>query len=101
MNVPIAYYGGSINRSTVSIEMDNLTNYATEPLALDWVSEYLKNPVSSSMDDANLTLIKNMVQRMVTVVTGFENFKFNCMLGNGYLYNEAPSVSTLRDNIKG
>ena len=101
VNVPIAYYGGSINRSTVSIEMDDLTNYATEPLALDWVSEYLKNPVSSSMDDANLTLIKNMVQRMVTVVTGFENFKFNCMLGNGYLYNEAPSVSTLRDNIKG
>ena len=101
VNVPIAYYGGGINRSTVSCNVEDLSNYATDPLSLDWVTEYLRNPVASSTDNANLTLIKNMVQRMVTVVTGFENFKFNCMLGNGYLYNEAPNVSTLRNNLKG
>lgn len=101
VSVPIAYYGGSINRSKVSCTVDDLSNYATEPLSLDWISEYLSKQVSSSLDNTNLSLIKNMVQRMVTVVTGFENFKFNCMLGNGYLYNQAPNVSTLRDNLKG
>ena len=101
VNVPIAYYGGAINRSTISCDLQDASNYAADPLSLDWIAEYLRNQVASSMEDTNLTLIKNMVQRMVTVVTGFENFKFNCMLGNGYLYNQAPNVSTLRDNIKG
>ena len=101
VNVPIAYYGGGINRSTVTCEVTDLENYAVDPLSLDWVSEYLKNPVADSADSATLSLLKNMVQRMVTIGTGFENFKFNCMLGNGYLYNEAPSAATLRKNIKG
>lgn len=101
INVPIAYFGGGINRSTVRANVPDLENYAAEPLALDWISEYLQNPVADSADSANLSLIKNMVQRMVTIVTGFEDFKFNCMLGNGYLFNEAPGISALRNNIKG
>ena len=101
VNVPIAFYGGGINRSTVTSTVADISNYASEPLSLDWITEYLKNPVATSTDSTNLTLIKNMVQRMVAIVTGFENFKFNCMLGNGYLYNQAPNVSMLRDNLKG
>ena len=101
VNVPIAYYGGGINRSTVSCSVPDLENYAIDPLSLNWIAEYLQNPVADSADNATLSLLKNMVQRMVTIVTGFEDFKFNCMLGNGYLYNEAPSAATLRNNIKG
>ena len=42
-----------------------------------------------------------MMLKSVTVVTGYEPFKFICMKGNGYLYDETPKVSDLIENAKG
>ena len=99
LNVPVAYYGGGLNLSTVSFtNIENVAEYG-ETLPLDWINEYLSNSDDVSEDD--LSSLKKMVQRMVTVVTGFEEFKFTCMKGNGYLYGKAPNVSELRENIKG
>ncbi len=99
INVPVAYYGGGLNFSTVDFsESKDFEKYNTT-LPLDWISEYLSNSTEVSEDD--LGSLKNMVQKMVTVVTGFEEFKFTCMTGDGYLYGKAPGVSELRDNLRG
>ena len=45
--------------------------------------------------------LKNMMLKSVTVVTGYEPFKFMCLKGNGYLYDETPKVSELIENAKG
>ena len=100
VNVPVAFYGGGLNLSKVTVNhLESVSEYAT-PLSLPWIDWYLDE---SEEVDENSTLrdLKRMVQRMVTVVTGFEEFKFTCMQGNGYLYGEDPKVSELRENIRG
>lgn len=100
VNVPVAFYGGGLNLSKVTVNhLENVSEYAM-PLSLPWIDWYLDE---SEEVDENSTLrdLKRMVQRMVTVVTGFEEFKFTCMQGNGYLYGEDPKVSELRENIRG
>lgn len=100
VNVPVAFYGGGLNLSTVTANgLENVTEYAP-PISLPWIDWYLDE--SNEVDEnSNLRDLKRMVQRMVTVVTGFEEFKFTCMQGNGYLYGEDPKVSELRDNVRG
>ena len=100
VNVPVAFYGGGLNLSKVTVNhLESVSEYAT-PLSLPWIDWYLDE---SEEVDENSTLrdLKRMVQRMVTVVTGFEEFKFTCMQVNGYLYGEDPKVSELRENIRG
>ena len=79
-------------------EFDNQEEY-DDVTSLRWINEYLKYMGEVSEDD--MASLKNLAQKMVTVVTGFEDFKFVCMKGNGYLYGEAPSESELRENIRG
>ena len=45
-------------------------------------------------------LVKNIMIKCVTVVTGFEPFKFMCFEANGYLYNESPKIAELQENAK-
>ncbi len=99
VNIPIAYYGGGVNLSKVTYTDLEKVEEMTEPLALDWITEYLGNVGDISQED--MSSLKYLVQRMVTTVTGFESFKFVCMNGNGYLYGEGPSENQLRENIKG
>ena len=43
-----------------------------------------------------------MILKTVTVVTGFEPFKFILLDGkDGYLFNETPQISDLIENAKG
>ena len=42
--------------------------------------------------------LKNMMLKSVTVVTGFEPFRFVVMKGNGYLFDKTPKVSDLIEN---
>lgn len=99
LNVAIAYYGGGVNLSEVIYDgLEKQEEYAT-PTNVDWITEYLNFSGQVSEDD--MGSLKNLAQKMVTVVTGFEDFKFVCMKGNGYLYGEAPKESELRENIRG
>ena len=45
--------------------------------------------------------LRSLMLKCVTVVTGYEPFKFVCYKGNGYLYGEAPKVADLIVNAKG
>lgn len=97
VNVPIAYYGGGLNLSEVN--MDNLASKEEygESIKIDFLDHYL---TPSSGGDL-MSMAKDVMLKCVTVVTGFEPFEFIILKGNGYLYNESPSVLDLINNAKG
>ena len=63
----------------------------------DFVDSYL---VPASTDDM-MSMIKDVMLKCVTIVTGFEPFKFVCLKGNGYLFGDTPKVADLIANAKG
>lgn len=90
INIPIAYYGGGLNLSTVIY--NNLEN-----------SEELGQDIEIDLFDRYSTLqgYRAIGLRAVTIVTGYDPFKFVCLKNNGYLFNESPNVSDLIKNAKG
>lgn len=96
INVPIAFYGGAINKSVVNIDTLDMKSKLTNEIAVDLLDQYLKLTGSETM-----VMVRNAMLKSVTIVTGFEPFKFVCMDNSGYLYGEAPRVSELIENAKG
>lgn len=97
INIPIAYYGGGLNLSKVSYESDDLANNIGNKLTIDLLESYL----NLGKGDGTIQMLKNMMLKAVTVVTGYEPFYFECVKGNGYLFNETPKVADLIQNAKG
>lgn len=97
VNVPIAYYGGGINASSVNIDDLDSKDQFGDTLIIDFMDNYL----NLASTDNLIETLKNMMLKAVTVVTGYEPFKFMCLKGNGYLYDETPKVSELIENAKG
>lgn len=96
INIPVAFYGGAINLSVVNIDTPNLKATTKNAIDVDLLDQYLNLPSGDTM-----TLVKNAMLKSVTIVTGYEPFKFICMDANGYLYGENPQVSELMNNVKG
>jgi len=97
MNVPIAYYGGALNKSMVIT--DNLEgNIRLKGIKVDFFNDYL-NLTSNTTN--YMAIIKDIMVKCVTVVTGFEPFEFVCCEANGYLFGETPNISDLIANAKG
>ena len=46
-------------------------------------------------------MMKDIMLKCVTIVSGYEPFKFVCVKGNGYLYGDTPKVADLIANAKG
>lgn len=97
INVPVAFYGGGLNLSSVTFDTVERSETFGSALPIDLLENYLNLPAGSS----TVQTLKNMMLKSVTVVTGFEPFKFICMDNSGYLFNETPKVSDLIDNAKG
>lgn len=97
INIPIAYYGGGLNLSTVNTDGYIYKNYLGNVLTVDFLDSYLKLESSSNL----VTKYKNMMLKSVTTVIGYEPFKFVCTTNDGYLYGETPKVSDLIENAKG
>lgn len=95
INIPIAYYGGGLNLSTVDTSL--LDNDLSGTVETNLFEEFLDLPTSGSM----ITLMKYMMQKCVTVVTGFHPFEFSLIKGTDEDVNLAPSVELLKDNAKG
>ncbi|MBQ8416874.1 MAG: hypothetical protein IJX13_08295 [Clostridia bacterium] len=93
VNIPIAFYGGGLNLSTVSFEGLENADVMNDALAVDWIGEYTEMAGGGTFQAA-----KGMMQKMVTVVAGFDPFRFVCYKGNGYLFGELPTVEELRSN---
>ena len=96
VNIPIAFYGGGLNLSTVSFEGLESEAQMNPTLAVEWVDSYLNIPAASK--DNLMVMMQGVMQKTVTVVTGFEPFRFVCVKGDGYLYKQTPNVSELREN---
>lgn len=97
INIPIAYYGGGLNLSTVNVsELEGFDNL-NSPVEINFLNQYMKPGNGGDM----MSMMKDVMLKCVTIVTGYEPFKFVCIKGNGYLYGETPKVSDLIANAKG
>lgn len=96
MNISVAYYGGGLNLSKVSTTNLDCKAELGDALEINLLESYLNLPSA----EGTVQTVKNIMLKCVTVVTGFEPFKFVCLKGNGYLYNETPKVQDLIDNAK-
>lgn len=95
INVPIAFYGGAINLSTVNIDTLDMKGYLTRSIEVDLLDQYLNLPSGDT-----LVSVKNAMLKSVTIVTGYEPFQFICMDESGYLFDETPQVAELIANAK-
>ena len=95
VNVPIAYYGGGINMSTVNYTGELYDERFIE-LKIDLLENYLGYQSTSQASEYISIMLKS-----VTVVTGFEPFKFVCVKADGFLFDEQPAISDLITNAKG
>lgn len=99
LNIAIAFYGGGLNLSTVSLEgMEDAEQMSAE-MSVEWVESYLNLPgVDMGNFNTIFSALPSIMQKTVTTVTGIQPFRFVCMKGNGYLYGETPNVADLRAN---
>lgn len=96
INVPVAYYGGGINLSTVTY-----TGELYGDLFKDLEIDLLENYLSYQSGTSQTNQLMSMMLKSVTVCIGFEPFKFICVNNDGYLFNESPNINDLIANAKG
>ena len=97
VNIPIAYYGGGLNLSTVTVNTESSSKVSSD-VKVDLLDNYLNLTGSSSSD--LIETLKGLVLKTVPSVMGFEPFKFN-FVKDGYLYGETPKITDLIENAKG
>ena len=96
INVVCAFYGGGINNSVVEFNDYEGINEIGKERPIDLMDAYLDLSAGSGM----IAQYKNMMLKAVTVVTGFEPFRFRCMKNSGYLFDETPQVTELMENAR-
>lgn len=96
-NIPISYYGGGLNLSSVNLDALDNKDKLSNKLEINLLNNYLNLQESSSM----MGTMKNLMLKTVTITTGIEPFNFICMDNSGYLFGETPNVSSLKSNVKG
>ena len=116
INVPVAFYGGGLNLSTVNIDTLDTKSNMTGNFKVDLLDSYLNQP-GTTMDElmqivqdmlngnqTNFTelmpVFKGLVLKCVTVVIGYEPFEFICYKSDD-LYGKVPQVNELILNVKG
>jgi hypothetical protein len=103
-NIPIAYYGGGLNLSTVTYNGYIYEDSLAKELLVNLLENYL-DLASSSSSSSMMSYMKTIMLKAVTVVIGFKPFRFTLVKNNSTLfnltYNKAPNVSTLITNAKG
>lgn len=101
-NIIAAYYGGGLNLSKINFSSDSeyyRSDMRTKQLELKFLDEYLQDSYTSEEGSLNLnrSLLKTVLLKCVTIVTGFNPFKLICGK-KGYLFNMKPQVTELKDN---
>ena len=98
INVPIAYYGGGLNFSKVIYNRDaDIRPHLGDTLSTDMLSELMS---LGSTSITSMSGLRSMMKRCVLACIGFNNFKFTLINGDGYLFEETPSVTDLISNAK-
>ncbi|MBO7304659.1 MAG: hypothetical protein J6V09_05495 [Clostridia bacterium] len=97
VNIPIAFYGGGLNLSTVKITLDR-GEMVSGAVEVDLLDTYINMRNHDSNDI--IALLRGLVLKTVPTVTGFEPFEFH-FVKDGYLYGETPKIADLIENAKG
>lgn len=116
INVPVAFYGGGLNLSTVNIDTLDTKAKMTGNFEVDLLDSYLNQPGTSyeelmkiledflSGNQANfgkmMPVFKGLVLKCVTVVIGYEPFEFMCYKDDD-LYGLVPQGTDLMLSTKG
>ena len=104
VNIPIAYYGGGANLSKVTFDTEDLKYDSCKLTVVDLLDKYLSlkgiDPSNVDLDKLDLAVIKNVMLKCVTIVTGYEPFKFISVNKQGYLFDEGPRAPQALELIK-
>ena len=95
VNSPVAYYGGGVNLSQVTVDGYEHRGKISGDVDVDLLDTYLNLSGSSQTDT-----LRGLVLKTVITVTGFEPFSFR-FTTDGYLFGETPKVTDLIANAKG
>lgn len=91
--VPIAYYGGGPNHSTIKYGAGaEAYVHLSSPIQTDLVDELMK---LGEVDISSMTGLSSVMKRAVLVCTGYDNFKFVCSKNDGFLYGKTPNIQDL------
>lgn len=94
-NIPIAYYGGGANYSTVEFATDYVYRLNMKPAAeVDIMETYLNMSTGEGARQ-----YYNMMLKTVTIVTGYEPFRF--VFTDGATLGQTPSVEKMQAHAKG
>lgn len=96
-NIPIAYYGGGANLSTITFDELKTYDRMQKPVEVGFLD---RNLLFSTGSNNAISIVKHLMVKTVPVVTGYEPFKFNFYLGRGYLLGKAPNKDDLITNAK-
>lgn len=104
VNIPIAYYGGGANLSKVTFDTEDLKYDSCKLTVVDLLDKYLSlkgiDLDNINLDKLDLAVIKNVMLKCVTIVTGYEPFKFTSVNKQGYLFDEGPRAPQALELIK-
>lgn len=104
VNIPIAYYGGGANLSKVTFDTEDLKYDSCKLTVVDLLDKYLSlkgiDPSNVDLGKLDLAVIKNVMLKCVTIVTGYEPFKFISVNKQGYLFDEGPRAPQALELIK-
>lgn len=104
VNIPIAYYGGGANLSKVTFDTEDLKCDSCKLTVVDLLDKYLSlkgiDLDNINLDKLDLAVIKNVMLKCVTIVTGYEPFKFISVNKQGYLFDEGPRAPQALELIK-
>ena len=99
VNVPVAFYGGGLNLSEVTINNYKNKSSFSAQVDVDLLDSCLSYKQSGG-SSGQASQLKAMALKAVVTVTGYEPFSFRFVSG-GYLYGETPKVTDLIANVKG
>ena len=98
VNVPIAFYGGGINLSEVTLNNYENKSNLTAQIDVDLLDNSLSY-TGTGVDDVK-SKVKALALKTIVTVAGYEPFSFRFVRG-GYWYGETPNVTDLIANVKG
>ena len=98
VNVPVAFYGGGVNLSEVTVNNYENKSSLTAEVDVNLLDSALS--YKGSGDSGKVATMKALALKTVVSVTGYEPFSFRFVKG-GYLFDETPKVTDLIANVKG
>lgn len=91
INIPVAYYGGGLNLSTVTVNGYDNKDSISGDVDVNLLNYYLNLPGGNT---------RGLIWKTVVTVTGFEPFSFR-FVKNGAQFGETPKITDLIANAKG